>query len=95
MIKEKVFLGPLDKYRKFFGAHLSMNGPPKWVNHLRIGPKVSEFTNKQGKWAPNLGIYIKNGPSPKEMGGWPLRTNIYVRIISVLLLVTQETELCL
>ena len=25
----------------------------------------------------------------------PLRTNIYVRIISVLLLVTQETELCL
>ena len=32
---------------------------------------------------------------PNGMAVWPLRTNIYVRIISVLLLVTQETELCL
>ena len=33
--------------------------------------------------------------APRIKGRGPLRTNIYVRIISVLLLVTQETELCL
>ena len=50
-------------------------------------------SNNMGRKSLDLGLRLHLKLNFKDEG--PLRTNIYVRIISVLLLVTQETELCL
>ena len=55
-----------------------------------------KYLHFKGIRPPNIKIYQHKGPHFIEFyQKRALRTNIYVRIISVLLLVTQETELCL